>query len=395
MVVQAKGSYVPTGLSLIYGDLFMTTARRTLLQGAASLGALSLAPWTVASAQNTPAPSRTFSPQAGDWRTFEVTTRVDIAKANGITRVWLPVPSVNTSWQKSEASSFNSNGITRMRSDGLQGVQILYAEFAANIEKPYVEITSRVQTQSRAPIAQGQAMATAEDAGTLKYFTRATHLLPTDGIVKATAQKAIQGAKTDLEKVRAIYDWVVANAWREPKVRGCGEGDIKTMLETGNLGGKCADINALFVGLCRSVGIPARDVYGIRLVPSAFGYKELSGNPASLKGAQHCRAEAYVKGQGWMAMDPADVAKVMRLETAEWLKTTDHPVVKPVYNALFGGWEGNWMAFNTAHDLTLPQSKGDRIGFFMYPTAENDEGRFDSYAPDDFKYQISAKEIKA
>jgi transglutaminase-like putative cysteine protease len=377
----------------------MTTARRSLLKGAASLGALSLAPaltpWHNAMAQ-TPTPSaRTFAPVPGTWRSFEVTTRVDIGKANGITRAWLPVPSINSAWQLSQASSFTSNGVTRMRSDGLQGVQILYAEFAENIDKPYVELTSLVQTQNRAPVLNGQAPAAPEDASTLKYFTRATHLLPTDGIVKSTAQKAIQGANTDLEKVRAIYDWVVSNAWREPKVRGCGEGDIKSMLETGNLGGKCADINALFVGLCRSVGIPARDVYGLRLAPSAFGYKELSGNPASLKGAQHCRAEAYVKGQGWMAMDPADVAKVMRLETPEWLKTTDHPVVKPVYNTLFGGWEGNWMAFNTAHDLSLPQSKGDRIGFFMYPVAENNEGRFDSYAPDDFKYQITAKEIKA
>ena len=377
----------------------MTTARRSLLKGAASLGALSLAPaltpWHNAMAQ-TPTPSaRTFAPVPGTWRSFEVTTRVDIGKANGITRAWIPVPSINSAWQLSQASSFTSNGVTRMRSDGLQGVQILYAEFAENIDKPYVELTSLVQTQNRAPVLNGQAPAAPEDASTLKYFTRATHLLPTDGIVKSTAQKAIQGANTDLEKVRAIYDWVVSNAWREPKVRGCGEGDIKTMLETGNLGGKCADINALFVGLCRSVGIPARDVYGLRLAPSAFGYKELSGNPASLKGAQHCRAEAYVKGQGWMAMDPADVAKVMRLETPEWLKTTDHPVVKPVYNTLFGGWEGNWMAFNTAHDLSLPQSKGDRIGFFMYPVAENNEGRFDSYAPDDFKYQITAKEIKA
>jgi transglutaminase-like putative cysteine protease len=375
----------------------MTPARRSLLQGAASFGALYLAPWSTASAQTTSAAStpRTFKPTPGDWRTFEVTTRVDIAKANGVTRVWLPVPSVNSEWQKSEASAFSSNGIARMRSDGLQGVQFLYAEFAANIEQPYVEITSRVQTQSRAPLAKGHVPAATEDAATLQYFTRATHLLPTDGIVKTTAQNAIQGAKTDFEKVRAIYDWVVANSWREPKVRGCGEGDIKTMLETGNLGGKCADINALFVGLCRSVGIPARDVYGIRLAPSAFGYKELSGNPANLKGAQHCRAEAYVKGQGWMAMDPADVAKVMRLETTTWLKRTDHPVVKPVYDTLLGGWEGNWMAFNTAHDLSLPQSKGDRIGFFMYPVAENNEGRFDSYAPDDFKYQISAKEVKA
>ncbi len=45
--------------------------------------------------------------------------------------------------------------------------------------------------------------------------------------------------------MRALYDWVVTNTYREPKVRGCGEGDIKTMLETGNLGGKCADLNAL------------------------------------------------------------------------------------------------------------------------------------------------------
>jgi hypothetical protein len=41
----------------------------------------------------------------------------------------------------------------------------------------------------------------------------------------------------------------------------------------------------------------------------------------------------------------------------------------------------------------LPHSKGDRLGFFMYPVAENAEGRFDSYSPDDFKYQISAREI--
>jgi transglutaminase-like putative cysteine protease len=130
-------------------------------------------------------------------------------------------------------------------------------------------------------------------------------------------------------------------------------------------------------------------------VPSAFGYKELSGNPASLKGAQHCRAEVFLADHGWVAMDPADVAKVMRLETAEWIKSSTHPVVAPVNKALFGGWEGNWMAYNTAHDLALPHSTGQRLGFFMYPAAEDRNGRFDAYAPDDFKYQITAREIKA
>ena len=53
------------------------------------------------------------------------------------------------------------------------------------------------------------------------------------------------------------------------------------------------------------------------------------------------------------------------------------------------------MAYNTTHDVALPNSKGENPGFFMYPIAENAAGRFDSYAPDDFKYQITATEIKA
>jgi hypothetical protein len=94
-------------------------------------------------------------------------------------------------------------------------------------------------------------------------------------------------------------------------------------------------------------------------------------------------------------MDPADVTKVMRQETTEWIKSPQHAIVAPVNKALFGSWEGNWMAYNTAHDVSLPQAKGPKLGFFMYPTAEDANGRLDSYAPDDFKYQISAKAIQA
>jgi transglutaminase-like putative cysteine protease len=171
-------------------------------------------------------------------------------------------------------------------------------------------------------------------------------------------------------------------------------GDIETMLETGNLGGKCADLNALFVGLCRSVGVPARDVYGLRVAPSAFGYRELGGNPASLKGAQHCRAEVYLAGYGWVAMDPADVTKVMRQEAPQWIKSAQDPLIVPVNKHLFGGWEGNWIGYNMAHDVSLPHAKGAKLGFFMYPTAENAGGRLDSYEPDQFKYQITANELR-
>lgn len=345
-------------------------------------------------AQTAAVAERSFSPVPGVWRTFEVTTRVDIAKPQGVTRVWLPIPSVNSDWQKSLESNYSSNGTARMEDDEKYGAKMLYVEFAESEAMPFIELTSRIQTQNRAQ-NWSQKLAVAEDATTLKYWTQPTSLLPTDGIVRKTALEATKGASTDVQKAQMLYDWIVANTFREPMVRGCGEGDIKTMLETGNLGGKCADLNALFVGMCRSLGIPARDVYGIRMVPSAFGYRELGGNPASLKGAQHCRAEVYLTGYGWVGMDPADVAKVMRQETPEWIKSPQNPLVAPVNKGLFGGWEGNWMAYNVAHDVVLPHSKGPKLGFFMYPAGENAAGRFDPYAPDDFKYQITAKEIKA
>jgi transglutaminase-like putative cysteine protease len=340
------------------------------------------------------AQERRFAPQPGEWRTFEVTTRVDVNLSQGATRVWLPIPSVDTDWQRSGESSFSTSGKATRTAESREGAGILQVDFDASVAQPFVELTSRVQTRNRA-VDWARKSPVAMDAASRAYWLGPTSLIPTDGIVRDTARKAVGDARSDEDKVRRIYDWVVANAWREPTVRGCGQGDIKTMLETGNLGGKCADINALFVGLCRAEGIPARDVYGVRLAPSAFGYKALSGNSASLKGAQHCRAEVFLQAHGWVAMDPADVAKVMREETPTWIKSVSDPLVAPVYHALYGGWEGNWVGFNTAHDVSLPGARMGTLGFLMYPIAEDQQGRFDSYAPDDFKYQITAKEIKA
>jgi hypothetical protein len=55
----------------------------------------------------------------------------------------------------------------------------------------------------------------------------------------------------------------------------------------------------------------------------------------------------------------------------------------------------NWMAYNFAHDVTLPGSKGGAIGFLMYPQAETEEGRLDALDPDHFHYEIQAKEISS
>lgn len=374
----------------------MIPARRHWLLNAAGLtAAYSLPAWAQSQPQpSQPAavPQRRFAPHPGAWRTFEVSTRVEVQQPEGVTRVWLPVPSVDGPWQRSVGHAWSTNGQARLLADAVYGARMLYVEFAAGERRPWVELSSRVRTLDRALPADGPRQPASQDD--LRFWTRPTALLPTDGIVRRTALQAVRGARSDEAKARAIYDWVVRHSWREPTVRGCGEGDIKTMLETGNLGGKCADLNALFVGLCRAAGLPARDVYGLRLAPSAFGYRELGGNPASLQAAQHCRAEVWLQRYGWVAADPADVAKVMRQETGEWIQDVRHPVVDPVYRRLFGGWEGNWVAWNMAHDVKLPQAQGPRLGFFMYPVCETGGERLDSYAPDAFRYRITARELK-
>ena len=97
------------------------------------------------------------------------------------------------------------------------------------------------------------------------FWTQPTESLPTDGIVRATAERVTAGIEGDRARLRALYDWVVDNTFRDPVTRGCGVGDIRALLESGRLGGKCADINGLMVGLARAAGIPARDIYGIRV----------------------------------------------------------------------------------------------------------------------------------
>ena len=71
----------------------------------------------------------------------------------------------------------------------------------------------------------------------LEYCLRPTKLIPTGGIVKETATEIVVGATSDVEKARAIYEWIVENTYRNPKTRGCGLGDIRFMLESRDLGG--------------------------------------------------------------------------------------------------------------------------------------------------------------
>jgi transglutaminase-like putative cysteine protease len=326
------------------------------------------------------------------WRTFEVTTQIEIIKPRGITRVWIPTPlAQDTPFHKTLSNDYKAvGGTSGLVMEGKYGAGMVWAEWPDGV-RPELTHTSRFSTRDFAVDLTRTGNAKPEDPLVLKRYTLATELLPTDGIVKATSTGIVKGKRGNVEKSRAIYEWIVDNTQRDPKTRGCGTGDIRFMLENNVLSGKCADLNALFVALARAEGIPARDVYGIRVAPSKLGYKSLGANASNITKAQHCRAEFYDPAYGWVPVDPADVRKVVLEEDGG--KKIDDPMVVAARKRLFGSWEMNWLAYNYAHDIALPNSPGGKVGFLMYPQGETAEGRLDPLDPDNFKYTITAKEV--
>ena len=359
--------------------------RRQFLRSSISLSALTVLSGRV--------PFARAAAESGKWRNFEVTTQVEVLTPEGATRVWLPTPLViETPYQKPVGNTWKAEGGSVVfQTDPRYGAGIVSAEWPAG-QKPVLTLTSRFATRDIAVDLAQPGRVPSVPAAELRKYLEPTELLPTDGIVKETADGIVKGSRTDRDKARAIYEWIVENTFRDPKTRGCGLGDIKFMLESKNLSGKCADLNALFVGLARAAGIPARDVYGIRVADSALGYKSL-GKSGDITKAQHCRAEFYLEGYGWVPVDPADVRKVMLEEGGG--KPLQDPLVVAARRRLFGSWEMNWLAYNTAHDLALPGASRGKIPFLMYPQCETAAGRLDSLDPEHFKYQITSRELTA
>jgi transglutaminase-like putative cysteine protease len=335
--------------------------------------------------------SRAVADTAG-WRRFEVVTRVEVINPSGVTRAWVPVPLLtDTDYHRRQGDSWTGNTqAVRAFRDEKYDVGMVQAEWPAAEAKPVLEVTSRFATRDRAAdLTKTATVPAPESKAVLARYLEPTQLIPTDGLVLETSQEITKGRGADVDKARAIYEWIVENTFRDPKVRGCGLGDIKGMLETRNLGGKCADLNALFVGLARAARIPARDVYGIRVADSAE-FKSL-GKSGDVTKAQHCRAEFYLPTHGWVPVDPADVRKVI-LEEKPGLTLAD-PVAQRARAKLFGAWEMNWLPYNYGHDLKLPGSPGVRVPFLMYPQAETGEERRDCLDPAAVRYQITSREL--
>ena len=325
-------------------------------------------------------PGRVDAAPAG-WRQFEITYRIALKSDKTPARLWVPVPQDALDYQRVTHLSWRSPVAAFVLWEEASRAPIVSAAWLEPTAPREIEIIARVATRDRSGFYPDISREERAE------YLRPTASSPTDGVVLARASEIV-GARTEpLDKARAIYDWVVDNTFRRVETRGCGLGNITFMLETGDMGGKCADINSLYVGLARAAGLPARDFFGIRTADSKVS-KSL-GKSGDITKGQHCRAEVFIDGKGWLPVDPADIRKVVLEEHVP----VDSDKAKALREHLFGNWEMNWVGFNYARDIMLPEQQTAPIGFLMYPYAETPAGAEDWLDPASFAYTITAKEI--
>lgn len=322
----------------------------------------------------------------------------------GETNLWVPLP-FNNEYQEVKSIEFEGNyQHAYITENNLYGAKTLYANWDKNASKRDLKIKLLIETKDREPMLTGnladyQPPKDIQYSGEAKLYLQPTAHIKTDGIVKEFADKIVGKESNPLKKAELIHQWIVNNMERDNSVLGCGDGDVEKILTTGVLKGKCTDINSVFVALARASNIPAREVFGLRLgqaekmgkySKTAFGSADEHGI-ANVSGGQHCRAEFYLAGFGWVPVDSADVAKMRLAEK----KDTSAPETKAVAKYLFGNWEMNWVGFNYARDFDLyPQPELTPINNFGYPYAEIGGDPFNSFDAKTFKYEFKSKQIR-
>ena len=314
--------------------------------------------------------------QAANQSSGTITMDFDLSAqdAENETKLWIPYPLSDSDQSITNISISGDFAESAVYSDKKYSTPILYARWDKGIKDRHLTFTFDAVRQEVVkkdfPGTEG-----AWNTADFSLYLEPTSRGPIDGEVKLLADKIVIGKTSVQSKAKAIYDWICENMYRDPKTNGCGAGDVCSLLLTP--GGKCTDIHSVFVSLCRAVGVPAREVFGIRQGKEAV---------VDISTWQHCWAEFYLPGYGWVPVDPADVRKMMLKHN---LKLTDAKT-KEYREYFWGGWDAYRVKLAEGRDIILtPAQSGAPINTFGYPYAEIGGKVLDWLDPATFKYTIT------
>ncbi|MDR0672478.1 MAG: transglutaminase-like domain-containing protein [Zoogloeaceae bacterium] len=295
-----------------------------------------------------------------DWHSFALVFNAQMPLLSAPLRLWLPLPKTrealyqrNTDlrWQ----GNFSRSGLHRLPDGELEA---FFCDWPEGV-MPRLEVAATLSTADRVFDASRRTQPPERD-DILRQSLQATAQLPNAGAARELAAQIVGRVIDPLAQARVLFTWVVDKSVYDPALPPCGVGDAHGQIATGRYGGRSADINGLFVALCRAIGIPARRVFGRRLGPSRLA-ASLGVEDEDVTSAAHCRAEFYVPGYAWIPADPADMCRVLALENPA------PENARALRRILFGVWEMNWMACNHAESPILPDDDAPAPPFFIAP----------------------------
>ncbi len=288
-------------------------------------------------------------------------------------QLWIPYPITNNNQMISNIKVDGNYSESAVYTDRVFQNNMLYAKWVAGAEKRTLTFTFDVKRDEviRRDFPEKEA---AWDQADYALYLAPTRPGPIDGEVKKLVDSITKGKKGVLAKAKAVYDWTCENTWRNLETKGCGVGNINRLLKEPC--GKCADISSIFVALARAAGVPAREILGIRQGKKAV---------QDISKWQHCWAEFYLPGYGWVPVDPADVRKMMLKQNLE----PEDTKTKEYRDYFWGGIDPYRIKLGEGRDVVLnPPQHGDPLNYLMYPFAQVGEKTLDWLEPATFKYSI-------
>jgi transglutaminase-like putative cysteine protease len=282
--------------------------------------------------------------QASNTKAYEATYLATVAGVPaGVKelKVWIPLPVTRGVQTVSDVKIDSPYAFTRKR-DAEFGNEYAFA----TIENPPAgDLVVQVHFRAtRAEESMDHPAETAASATDLQRALKADRLVTLSPRVRKLTDEVTAGKSTPVDEAHAIYDHLLATMKYDKTIAGWGKGDTERACDI--RAGNCTDFHSLFMSMARAKGIPARFIIGF----------PLTAKDGNVKG-YHCWAEFYVKGTGWIPVDPSEASK------------SSDPAVRKY---LFGNLDPDRVQFTMGRDLELTPKTSEPLNYFIYPRAEAD-----------------------
>lgn len=266
---------------------------------------------------------------------FEFRYQATVPELAGPARCWIPL-ATSDDFQKVTVKSLDLPGAHTTLTDSAHGNKVLFLELEPAHSGSRIEIVYDVFRVEKSAYA-------ATEAEAAKHLSP-ERMVPADDRIKAIAGKAVEGLEDDLMRARALYDHVIDQMRYMKAGEGWGQGDVLYACDA--LTGNCTDYHSYFIGLARSIGIPARFAIGVA-IPSERHDGGTDG--------YHCWAEFFAEGKWW----PVDISEADKFSALSMYYFGHHPA--------------NRFEFTRGRDLMLePGPVSGPINFLAYPFLEVD-----------------------